>query len=282
MNVRSGIVILLFFPLLKAAELKQETVKAWEAYIQAAHSRLVERLRAGRPFFWIDEAPDRSRQLRAGEILVSAMGEHNPKKVPSGLIHDWIGAAFIPNAKLDEVFAVVRNYDRYKEFYRPTVIDSKPIHQAYKEDKFSILVMNKALFLKTALDSEYESSYFQIDDKRWYSVGHTTRVQEIEHYGQPGEVKLPAGEGSGYIWRVYNISKFEERDSGVYVEVEVIALSRDIPASLRWLVNPIVRRVSKASLATSLGQTQDAVRLTGELALSSTTQASRMTLTKVN
>jgi len=43
----------------------------------------------------------------------------------------------------------------------------------------------------------------------------------------------PEGEGTGLIWR-----RFEERDGGVYVEVEAIALSRDVPASLRWLVEP--------------------------------------------
>ena len=46
----------------------------------------------------------------------------------------------------------------------------------------------------------------------------------------------------------------------MYVEVEAIALSRDIPVSLRWLVDPIVRRISRSSLVTSLQQTGDAVR----------------------
>jgi hypothetical protein len=50
------------------------------------------------------------------------------------------------------------------------------------------------------------------------------------------------------------------------MEVEVIGLSRDIPASLRWLVEPIVRHVSRASLSTSLQQTENAVRGRAELA----------------
>ncbi len=52
--------------------------------------------------------------------------------------------------------------------------------------------------------------------------------------------------------------RFEERDGGVYVEVEAIALSRDIPAAVRWMVDPIVKRVSRSSVATSLKQTQEA------------------------
>lgn len=57
-----------------------------------------------------------------------------------------------------------------------------------------------------------------------------------------------------------------ERDGGVYVEFEAIGLSRDIPASMRWLIDPIVRRVSRRSLLTSLQQTEKAVRLRTELA----------------
>jgi hypothetical protein len=77
---------------------------------------------------------------------------------------------------------------------------------------------------------------------------------------------LLAGEGSGVIWRLFSIASYRERDGGVYIELEAIALSRDIPASLRWLAEPIVRRVSRASLSTSLRQTENAVLLHVELA----------------
>jgi len=51
----------------------------------------------------------------------------------------------------------------------------------------------------------------------------------------------------------------EQRDGGVYVEMEVAALSRDIPVAVRLVVDPIVRRVARSSMLTSIKQTQDAV-----------------------
>ena len=48
----------------------------------------------------------------------------------------------------------------------------------------------------------------------------------------------------------------------MYVELEAMALSRDIPGAFRWAADPIVRRVSKNSLLTSLRQMQEAVRST--------------------
>jgi hypothetical protein len=44
------------------------------------------------------------------------------------------------------------------------------------------------------------------------------------------------------------------------MELEALALSRDIPVAFRWVADPIVRRVSKNALVLSLHQTQEAVR----------------------
>ena len=277
MNTRSGIALLLLVSVCtasSAAELKPETVEAWYEYICEANSRMQERLQVDGRFLWIDEAADRSQRVRGGEIIVEPVGEHNPRHVPDGLIHDWIGAVFIPNARLEDVIAVIRDYNRYKEYYRPIVIDSKLIHRDRNGDRASMLLMNKSLLVKTALDGDYQSSYFQVDSRRRYSISCTTRIQEVDGFGEPGEHRLPPDEGSGYIWRIYTIARFAERDGGVYVETEAIALSRDIPLAIRWMLDPIVGRVSYTSLRTVLQRTQDAVRATVAATLPSATPGS--------
>ncbi len=249
----------LFAPAMShAAELKAETLNAWDAYIQKANSEMENHLHS--PFLWVDEVPDRVQRVRAGEILVSPVGQHNPKSVPSGLIHDWMGAAFIPDAKLEDVLSVAQDYSRYPEFYKPTVVESKSLGGTGTCDKYSMLLANKEVASGTALDSEYEACYHQVDERRWYSVVYTTRVQEIRHYGRSDAEELPPGHGNGYIWRVYGFARFEERDGGVYLELQAIVLSRDIPFAVRWMVDPIVRRISRNSMSISLHQTAEAVR----------------------
>jgi hypothetical protein len=244
---------------LHAAELRQETICKWDEYIRSADAAMQLRLQPGHPFLWIDEAPDRRRQLRGGEILVNSVGASSMKRVPNGLIHHWMGAAFFPNAKLDDVLGVVRNYAHYKDYYNPNVIDARSIQQTAAADRFSMLLMNKAFFMKTALEGEYQSSYAAAGSHRLYGVATAVRLQEVADYGEASEHRLPANEGSGYIWRMHSITRFEEADGGVYVEIETMALSRDIPAGLRWMVDPIVRRVAKGAMTTSLRQTEDAV-----------------------
>jgi hypothetical protein len=244
----------------EGAELKKETLRTWDEYIQTSSVQMQDRLRTDRRFLWVDEVPQRSRQVRAGKILVSPVGQRVPKPVASGLIHDWIGAAFIPGATLDDVLGVVRDYDRYKMFYKPNVVDSKSLSTDGTADKFSMLLVNREIVATTALEGEYEACYLQFADKQWYSIAYTTRVQEIRDYGHRGEQMLPPDEGSGYIWRVYSLGRLEERDAGVYIEQEMIALSRDIPTALRWLAEPLIRHASKSALLISLQQTEEAVR----------------------
>lgn len=249
------------------AELKPETVQAWDNYVDAVNARNRKHLVPGNSFLSIDETPDETARLRAGSIIVSASGPHVPMNVPSGLIHDWVGAAFIPNVTIPDVLRVVRDYKRYKDVYHPNVVDSVPIAVSDREDRFSLLLMNRSVVGRTALDSDYQCWYTRVDDRHWYSISEAKRIREVADYGTASQHALPQDKGTGLIWRLYSIARYEERDGGVYVEVEAIALSRDIPSSLRWLIDPIVRRISRSSLATSLQQTEDAV-LSGTNSLS--------------
>ena len=251
--------ILLLPVTVHAARLEPTTSKAWAEYVEAANMRMEQRLNPGNSFLWVDEAPARLQKVRSGEIVVSPVGLQSPMRVRSGLIHDWIGAVFIPHVSINDVLKVARDYARYKELYRPAVIDSKVIATGEVNDRFSMLLLAKSAFLKTAVDADYEASYVRVDNQRVYRVSRTTRVQEIENYGTPSQHMLNPGEGMGLIWRIATITRYVERDGGVYIEFEVMALSRDIPSSFRWLIEPLVTRASRRSLWVSLRQTRNAM-----------------------
>jgi hypothetical protein len=93
----------LFRAVVKAARCAPTPSKGWEEYVDAATLRAEQRLRPGKALLWADELPDRLSRLRAGEIVISPVDPQNPKRVPSGLIHDWIAAAFIPHATLKDM-----------------------------------------------------------------------------------------------------------------------------------------------------------------------------------
>ncbi len=241
------------------ANLKTETKETWDAYLKTRMAEMQTRLKEGNRFLWLDEQPGRTEHVRIKGPYIQPIGDHIPAPIPSGLIHAWIGAGFVPNATIPDILRVVRDYDQYERVYKPGVIGSKLHSEDGPTDRFFLRFANKSVVAKTALDSEGEASYFQVDEHRWYGYSNTTSIREIDKFGTPEEHMFPENQGTGLIWRLSSITRLEERDGGVYAELEAYALSRDIPAAFRLFVSPIVRRVSRDSLAVSLHQTKIAI-----------------------
>ncbi len=256
---RLAVITLTFPGISRAIDLQPYTLKAWSDYIASADARMQGRLDGKRPFLWIDEA-GRNTRLRPGEPVVSPVFGNGSQTVPGGLIHDWIGAVFIPNVTIEELRAVLGDYDRYKEFYSPVVVESKSLPCPEPDRRFSMIWHHRAFFIEAAIEAQYQSRAFTVDSRRGYSFVTTTQVREIESFGQKGQRFLPPDHGNGFIWRFHSISRYEERDGGVTLELEAMALTRDMPPSLRWLIGPIVSRLSMNSLTNALRQTRDAVQ----------------------
>src|SRR5579862_100368 len=255
----AALTMLCLSPYLNGANLKPETKEAWDSYMETRMAEMRTRLKEGNRFLWLDEEPGRTERVRTKGPYIQPIGVHIPAQVPSGLIHAWIGAGFVPDATIPDILRVVRDYDNYEHVYKPGVISSKLHREDGPTDSFFLRFANKSVVAKTALDSEGEASYFQVDAHRWYAYSNTTSIRQIDKFGTPEEHTLPENQGTGLIWRLSSITRLEERDGGVYAELEAYALSRDIPAAFRLFVNPIVRRVSRDSLAVSLHQTKVAI-----------------------
>src|SRR5579863_2016622 len=118
------LILLRVCPSVAAATLTEETKAAWDAYLKDANAAMQARLQPGAHFLWLDDEPGRAESMRTKGPYIAPVGAHIPKKVPSGLIHDWLGVGFVPNAKIEDIIRILRDYDRYKEIYKPGVIES--------------------------------------------------------------------------------------------------------------------------------------------------------------
>lgn len=240
-----------------AAELSKETVQAFERYVRATETRLEEK-RARGPFLWADESTERLRQVREGQVVIQPWSGKGDLSVPRGLIHDWIGAAFIPGVSMARTLAWVQDYGGHKEAYKPEVTDSRLLSRNGNEFQVYMRLRKKKV-ITVVLDTEHEVRYSEQDSTRWYSRSYSTKIAEVNNPGKPDERQLPVGAGHGFLWRLYSYWRFEERDGGVYLECQALSLSRDVPLGLGWLIEPIIRQLPRESLANTLRQTRDAV-----------------------
>src|SRR5512138_3445444 len=79
-----------------AAELKPETLAAFQQYTRSTEARIAEQVTGKRSFLWTDESDARRNQVRQGKIVSQPWNGRGPESLEDGLIHDWIGAVFVP------------------------------------------------------------------------------------------------------------------------------------------------------------------------------------------
>jgi hypothetical protein len=235
-----------------AAELKPVTVEAFDQYIRQTEARLD----AGKGALWADESPDRARRVRAGEIVVQPFNAKPDWSVKGGgLLHDWVGSVFIPGATVEQVLALVQDYGRHKDVYKPEVVESRVISREDQHFRIFLRLLKKKV-ITVQLNTEHDVRYSQLAPKRWRSISRTTKIAEVDNPGKPGEREKPPGTGEGFLWKLNSYWRFEERDGGTFVECQAISLTRDVPIGLGWIIEPIIRNLPKESLENTLRATR--------------------------
>jgi hypothetical protein len=250
---------------LRAEQLKPETVRAFDHYVEISEQRMSNELRSGR-FLRVDDLPPHQRdpdyvRLKKGEVVMERLETFDQGRsvsVPEGLVHHWIGTVFIHGTTLERTLAFLENYDEQYKFYAPDVQQSRLLER--DGNHFRVyLRLRKTKVVTVILNTEYDVRYVALASDSAASYSYSRRIAEVENAGKPNESEKPVGNDSGFLWRLDSFWRFAERDGGVYVQLEAISLTRDIPAGLGWLVGPFVTSIPKESLEFTLTRTRQAL-----------------------
>jgi hypothetical protein len=238
-------------------QLNPKTLKSFEEYVHDAETAMERTLR-GHDFLWADTNARIAEQVRGGEIVAQFWAGRGPIKILSGLIHDWVGAAWMPDTTMKKTLALIQDYDHHVNIYAPEVIGSKLISRRGNDFKIYLRLLKKKI-LTVVLDTDHDVHYRAVERNRWTCQSYTTRIAEVENAGNPNEKVLAPDSGYGFLWRLYSYWRFEERDGGVSVECRAVSLSRDIPFGLGWVIEPIVQQLPRESLVHTLECTRQAL-----------------------
>jgi hypothetical protein len=223
-------------------------------------------VRPGAAFLRIDDLSAAQRQsdlakLESGEVVSEQLATSAAAAeiaTPGALIHHWVGTVFIPGATLQQVLAILQDYDHHQQYFQPEVQRSKLL--ARTGDDFTVYYRLKQTdVLTVVLDTEYQIHYQRLDANRETSRSYSTRVAEILHPGAERERSLSPNNDHGFLWRLNSYWRFEQTPRGAFVQCEAISLTRDIPVGLGWVIGPLVEQVPKESLEFTLGATRTAV-----------------------
>lgn len=249
----------------RAAELKPEAVAAFNLYVHATEARIARDLQGGH-FLVIDDLPDWDRheayaQLRQGRIYIRRLRAEEggaPINTPDGLIHHWVGIVFIPEVTIAQALAELQDYADQPRTYAPSVRQAKILEHNGNEFKSYRQYYHKQI-VTVVINAEFDDVYDTLNSARATIRSYSTRIAEVVDLNQPAEHELPVGNDHGYVWRHYNYFHIEEKEGGVYVQVESVTLSRTVPAAFARLVKPLIQSIPRNVLTDLLSQTRKAV-----------------------
>jgi hypothetical protein len=181
-----------------------------------------------------------------------------PIDVPGGLVHHWVGLAFLPGVPLDRTVALLQDYHRHATIYAPRIIRSTLRSHLNGEFRFELrFFMQKGI--SVVVDPENTARFTRQDANRVSSAIVATRIVEVDNPGTPEERERRPGLDNGYRWRLNTYWRFLYRDGGTYVQCESISLTRGIPTGLGWLIAPFVNGLPRESLEFTLETTRRAL-----------------------
>jgi len=250
-----------------APTFRPKTMAAFAAYVLATDSRNNEELRTGKDFLWIDGLPEAARNrayksLAEGELQIERRNTlENGREIPcpGGMIHHWEGLIFVPSAKIEDVLKILQNYDHHADYYAPDVTRAKL--ESRDGDRFKVFLrFRRQKIITVVLNTEHEVQYFRDAPGRAHSRSSATHIAEVDNPGKPDEKEKAREADGGFLWGMETWWRLQEKDGGVYVQSEVVSLTRDIPAGLGWMIGPFVNSIPKETLTFTLEATRKAVR----------------------
>ncbi len=248
-----------------ATELKPQTAKAFQHYEEVTEARIRSEVANPDTFLFLDTLPKGAKEkekarVRNGQIYIQQMvtkDEGKKIEIHDALIHHWLAVEFIPNARLEHVLQVVQDYGHYGDVFKPDVQRCEVLSQDGERYR-----VRYRFYKHTIVTVSYNAEFaidFSDDPGRMCSFSHAVRIAEIREAGEKDEREFPVGNDHGYLWRLNFYTRYLEMDGGVYVQVEMLSLSRTVPVLIAWLVNPYLKSIPREYLTDYLRRLQKAV-----------------------
>ncbi len=253
-------ILLLTCPMCSQFETKlaPETVRAFEAHVRVAETELESRWSGREPFLELDVSSADNKRILKGELVIRPAAGGNPEGIPDGLIHDWVGAVYIPSTSVGKVLAVLQDFDRHSKIY-PEIIRSRLVKRQGDDITGYWRLERKQPFVPAVFDVQQEAHYKQVAPGRWICRAYADDIREVQDAGTKKEQDYPLGEGLGLLWRMNAFWSIEVHGDGVLAECRTISLSRSIPNGMGWMIKPFIQNVPRESLTSTLLNTRKTI-----------------------
>jgi hypothetical protein len=243
-----------------AAEPTPASIAIYDSYVNAVESRLAQQHRCPEAFLALPASGLQSElSLRRGELIVEKLTPAAATELPGALLHHWRGTAFAAGVKAADFERVMRDFNHYPQYFSPQVAKARVLMQQ-GDHMQAVMRVRQKHGITVVMDTSYDVAFGRLDTRHGYSLSRSTSIFEIDAAGTAQERALNANEEHGFLWRLNTYWSYEERDGGLYLQIESVSLTRSIPRGLGWAVGPFVESVPRESLEFTLRSACNALR----------------------
>lgn len=235
------------------AEPGHRAVSVFNAYIGTIESRLAQQHQS--PTEFLDPAAltaSDNVRLRGGHLVIERLTPAAGTALPGALLHHWRGTAFIPNAKAASFERLLKDFDAYPQYFSPEVMRARLIAQHDDDFQVQMRVRQKHV-ITVVLDTTCDVIFGKLDEDHGYSTSRSVRISEVESSDAQRAL-------DGVLWRMNTYWSYEERDGGLYIQIESVSLTPSIPDGLGWAIGPYVESIPRESLEFTLRSVCTALR----------------------
>lgn len=237
---------------LRAAQPTPAATAAFNAYARTVEERLAGQHGSANAFLALQASnPEGTVKLRKGEVIIEKLTPPTSAEISGSLLHHWRGTAFVPGVRIADFERVMQNIPAYPQIFSPQVLEAQLVARSGDQLKASMRLRQKHV-ITVVLDTLYDITYGRLDAQHGYS---STRISEIYAPGTSSERSLSPDEEQGFLWRLNTYWSYEEKDGGLYLQMEAVSLTRSIPFGLGWAIRPYIESIPRESLEFTLQST---------------------------
>ena len=204
---------------LSAADLRPDTVAAWNQHVRSVESSLPRHER---------DAP-----------LVAPQGRI--VDVPGGAIHEWRGSTLIENTTVGAVVDALLS-----SAARPLQEDvaAAQVLERHGDSLRIYMRLVRKTIVTATFDTEHDVAYARRSPSFATSRSVATRIVET------------GGTDRGFLWRLNSYWRYRQVGRAVQVDVLSLSLSRDVPWLVRPIAAPFIDRIGRESMSRTLATVQ--------------------------
>lgn len=198
-----------------AAELRAETVQAWERHVKDAE-RTVD-----------------------GTLAAIHIGAPTGRRipVPSGTIHEWRGAVLVPSLTVEQLVHALETPGLPPP--SDDVLDARVLAKDGSHLQVYLKILRSAIISVT-----YDTVHDVVFTRHTPALATSRSVATV--------IRENGDDDHGFLWRLNSYWRYEQRGHDVMVTLVSLSLSRTVPAIVRPVASPIIDGIARESVTRTL------------------------------